>query len=149
MKIIQIDGIRGLITAGFVGVCLFAGFVAFPGFVAMHYWNKYLVNLYMFPELSLFQGILVWGIIATSYAIVTKRDFALSFKNSPDLSEEEINSIIKSAKINSQMRMMNKIISKADIVDLAKNKKNENPFEKSSSVSQEETQDEKKVSNMK
>lgn len=35
MKVIQINGIKGLITAVFIGVCLFAGFVLFPGYTAM------------------------------------------------------------------------------------------------------------------
>jgi hypothetical protein len=151
MKIIQIEGIRGLITAVFMGVCLFAGFVIFPGEVAMHYWNKYLVDLCMFPQLNLFQGILLWGIIAVSYLILTKRNLALSLKNTPELSDEELESIIKSAKINSQMRMMNRIISKSDIVDFTKNNK-DNPFEQTSVSSQTPTEnqnDEKKISNLK
>ncbi len=114
MKIIQIDGIRGLITALFIVVCLAAGFVVFPGFVAMHYWNKYLVNLYMFPSLNLFQGILLWAIAAISYMILTKRDFAVSFKNSPELSDDELDMILKKARVNTHMRMMNNIMSKAD-----------------------------------
>jgi hypothetical protein len=123
MKIVQIDGIRGLITAGFIGVCLFAGFVGFPGIVAMHLWNKYLVNLYMFPTLNLLQGILLWGICAISYCIITKNKFAVSFKNTPELSDEELNSIIKNAKINSHMQMMNKIIAKSDKFSMSEQKK--------------------------
>lgn len=130
MKIIQIDGFRGLITAAFVGVCLFAGFVVFPGFVAMHFWNLYLVNLLMFPELSLFQGVLLWGMVFVSYSIVTKGKFALSFKSTPELSDAELDSIIKSAKINSKMQMMNKMISKSDKVILNKNKEQLNTKQK-------------------
>lgn len=120
MKIIQIDGIKGLITAVFIGVCLFAGFVIFPGFVAMHYWNKYLVNLFMFPELNLFQGVLLWAMAAVSYSIVSKNKLPVSFKSTPELTESELNSIIKTAKITSKMRMMNDIISKSDKVDIKK-----------------------------
>ena len=126
MKIIQIDGIRGLITAAFVGVCLFAGFVIFPGYVSMHLWNQYLVNLLMFPELSLFQGVLLWGIVFVSYSIVTKGKFALSFRSAPEISDKELDSIIKSAKINSKMQMMNKVISKSDKVVLNNKKEHLN-----------------------
>ena len=114
MKIVQIEGIKGIITAVFVCACAFAGFVISPGYAAMYLWNKYLAQPYMFPTLSLFQGVLLWGIIVISYFIVTKNGFALSFKNTPEMSDEELNSIIKSAKINAQMRMMNRIISKSD-----------------------------------
>ena len=44
MKVVKIDGFKGIFAAVFIGVCLFAGFVIFPGMVAMHLWNKYLVN---------------------------------------------------------------------------------------------------------
>jgi hypothetical protein len=133
MKIIQIDGIRGLITAAFVGVCLFAGFVMFPGLVAMSLWNKYLVNLYMFPVINIFQGVLLWGMCAISYSIITKNKFALSFRNTPELSEEELNSIIKSAKIKAHTQMMNKIISQSD--KFINNENGKNKIEKDSFVS--------------
>ena len=120
MKIIQIDGFRGLITAAFVGVCLFAGFVLFPGYVAMNLWNQYLVNFLMFPQLSLFQGVLLWGMVFVSYSILTKGRFALSLKHTSGISDAELDSIIKSAQINSQMQKLNKTISKADRVILNK-----------------------------
>ena len=134
MKIIQIDGIKGLITALFVGVCSFAGFVLFPGTVAMNLWNKYLVNMYMFPTLNLFQGVLLWAMAVISYCIVSKKGLAISFKNTPELSEEELNSIIKSAKISSQVRMMNRIISNSDRFNLKNDKSVQNSLnEKDSS----------------
>ena len=129
MKIVQIEGIKGIITAVFVCACAFAGFVISPGYAAMYLWNKYLAQPYMFPTLSLFQGVLLWGIIVISYFIVTKNGFALSFKNTPEMSDEELNSIIKSAKINAQMRMMNRIISKSDKIDLKNHKNEEHPAE--------------------
>ncbi len=118
MKIVQIDGIRGLITAVFIGVCLFAGFVVFPGYAAMYLWNTYLVNLLMFPVLNLLQGVLLWGIVAITYCILAKQNFAVSFKESKELSDAELDSIIQKAKISSNMRMMNKVISKSDKFEL-------------------------------
>lgn len=114
MKIIQIDGFRGLITAAFMGVCLFAGFVIFPGFVAMYYWNKYLVNLYMFPVLNLLQGVLLWAIVAISYCILSKKGLAVSFKEAPELSDRELDMIMKKARIQSQISKVNQMIQKAD-----------------------------------
>lgn len=121
MKIIQIDGFRGLITAVFMAVCLVAGFVAFPGLVAMHLWNKYLVALYMFPMLNLFQGILLWGIIAITYCIVSKKGLAVSFKETPELSDRELDMIMKKARIQSQINKVNKIIQKSDCFEKSKN----------------------------
>lgn len=121
MKIVQIDGVKGVITAVFMGACLFSGFVLYPGYAAMSLWNKYLVNLYMFPTLNLFQGVLLWGIAVITYCILSKKGFAISFKNTPELSDSELNSIIQRAKIDSRMRMMNTMISKADKFEVHKN----------------------------
>lgn len=122
MKIVQIDGVKGVITAVFMGACLFSGFVLCPGYVAMSLWNKYLVNLYMFPTLNLFQGVLLWGIAVITYCILSKKGFAISFKNTPELSDAELNSIIQRAKIDSRMRMrmMNTMISKTDKFEVHK-----------------------------
>lgn len=120
MKIIQIDGFKGLITAAFMGVCLFAGFVMFPGLVAMHLWNKYLVSNLMFPIINLFQGILLWAITAISYFILSKKGFAVSFKDAPELSDSELDMIMKKAKIHSHMTKVNKIIQSKDCFEKLK-----------------------------
>ena len=43
-KIIQISGLRGILMAIFIVTCLAAGFVVFPGFVAMNIWNHFALN---------------------------------------------------------------------------------------------------------
>lgn len=144
MKVIRIDGISGIITAIFVGACLFAGFIISPGYVAMTLWNKYLVSSYMFPKLSLFQGVLLWGIIAITYYILIKGRLPISFQSSRELRDEEIDSIIKSAKINSQMNVMNKIISKSDRFET-----NKNPFIKDDNKNNCDKNSEDKLSNIK
>lgn len=129
MKIVKIDGIKGLITALFICAGLFAGFVISPGYIAMHLWNKYLVNLLMFPQLNLLQGVLLWAIIGISYCITCNKGFAVSFRESPELSDEEVDSIIQKAKNNSKLKMMNKIMTKSEKFEI----KNDD-FIKSSSV---------------
>ena len=57
-KVIQIAGIRGLLLVGFVAVCLVAGFVVFPGLVAMHLWNYAVSFTYFIPAINIYQGIL-------------------------------------------------------------------------------------------
>ncbi len=114
MKVVQIDGFRGIITVLFIGACLFAGFVVFPGMVAMTLWNKYLATMFMFPVLNLLQGVLLWGIVAISYCILSKRGLAVSFKEGPSLSDAEFDMIMRKAKINSQIKKINTVIQKAD-----------------------------------
>lgn len=144
MKIVQIDGFRGLISIVFIGACLFAGFVISPGYVAMALWNRYLVSSYMFPQLNLLQGILLWSIVVISYCILTKGAFAVSFKSTPELSDDEIDSIIKSAKISTKMRMLNKAISKNDKFT------SKNPYvEELKTLSKTESDKEDNISNVK
>lgn len=154
MKIVQIDGIRGLITAVFIGVCLFAGFVVFPGMVAMHLWNKYLVNLYMFPVLNILQGVLLWGIVAITYLILTKNEMPISFKETKGLSDSELDMIIKQARIQSQIRRVNKMINKSDIFEKTNNHtmpsdKNLSHISASITEIKEEHKDEEHLSNIK
>lgn len=124
MKIIEIAGIKGLISAVVIAFCAFAGFVISPGYAAMYLWNKYLMGACGFPQIGLFQGILLWAIVVITYYILTSDGFAVSFKSAPQLSDEEIKSIIRTSKIRSKMDMMNKIVSKSDKFENSNN----NPF---------------------
>lgn len=107
-KIIQINGLRGLLVAFFIVTCLAAGFVVFPGFVAMNLWNKFAINL---PQINLYQGILLWAIVAIIYFITTKQSFAVSFGAPKELSEEELRVLMNRVKIQSQARIINKMIA--------------------------------------
>jgi len=111
LKVIQINGLRGLIMAGFIGVCLIAGFVAFPGFLAMNIWNLVATNLIAIPTVGLVQGILLWGITVVTYFIFKKRSYIISFKTPQDITEEELMTMVE--KINSQE--YNDVVSKAMI----------------------------------
>ncbi len=131
MRIVKIEGIKGMITMAFVGICLFAGFVIFPGFVAMTLWNKYLVNMADFPVINIYQGILLWGITVVSYSIVFNNGFAVSFiKNPSELSEAELNMIMQRARMYSGMRRISHFTPK------------ENPY-----IKKDESEKDKKISN--
>lgn len=149
MKVIKIDGIKGLLNAVFIGCCLFAGFVISPGYLAMYLWNRYLTTSYMFPQLTLFQGVLLWVIVFLSYCILTKGRFAVSFQSTPEMRDEELESIIKTAKISSQLRMMNKMMAKSDRFEQAE----KNPYKNRDSVieqnSSNDVNEEENISNIK
>ncbi len=131
MKVIKINGFRGLLTALFIGICMFAGFVLFPAKVAMHLWNLYLVTLYNFPTIDMFQGILLWGIIAISYYILSKGSIPVSFQSvNNELSDAELNMIMKNAKIYSGMKKQ--AFNKKDV--FIKSKENLNKKTEVSSV---------------
>ena len=109
-KIIQINGFRGLLTALFIITCLAAGFIAFPGFVAMNIWNYFAGS--NVPQINLYQGILLWAIIFLTYFIATKQRVAVSFATPKELNEEELKTLMERVKMQSQARMINKMILK-------------------------------------
>lgn len=154
MKIIKIDGFKGLFTAAFIVCCLFAGFVISPGYVAMHLWNKYLVNLFMFPQLNLFQGVLLWGIVFLSYYIVVKGVIPVSFESPKELSDAELNMIMKNARAFSQMQKRSSIVQKSDKFEktIQNNPFNSSNSDNLSNISTQTTksdEDENKISNLK
>lgn len=109
-RIIQINGLRGLLTALFIITCLAAGFIAFPGFVAMNIWNYFAGS--NVPQINLYQGILLWAIIFLTYFIATKQRVAVSFASPRELNEEELKTLMERVKMQSQARMINKMILK-------------------------------------
>ena len=98
LNVIQIKGIKGLIIAGLVVCCLIAGFIAFPGFVGMHIWNYIASYIIAMPQIGLFQGILLWAIILTSYFIFRKEKVVVCLKSSQSLSEEELKTVFADIK---------------------------------------------------
>ena len=106
MKIIQINGFRGLMMAAFIGAGLISGFVACPGIIMMRLWNHFLVP-YGMPVLDAFQGVLLWVMVALTYYILTKGYMPVSFASPDKISDAELDMIMKNAKIRSDLRKMN------------------------------------------
>ncbi|MBR1619768.1 hypothetical protein IJ674_07730 [bacterium] len=149
MKIFQINGFRGLVMTAFIVCCLFAGFVIFPGVVAMYLWNKYLVNLLSFPTLSLFQGVLLWGITAVSYFIISNGKLPVSFETPDSLSDAELNMIMKQARISSDLRKINSIMKNRDTFSKA-TLKSDNKTGMTSPMSEKQEDEENiKIGNLK
>lgn len=114
MKIIQINGLRGILMMIFIISCLFAGFVIFPGFVSMNLWNHYLTGAFGFPVLNILQGVLLWGIIVLAYYALTKGYMPVSFSSPDKISDAELSMIMKNAKVHHDMRKMNTNIMRFD-----------------------------------
>lgn len=108
-KIIQINGIRGLLMAMFIVTCLVAGFVVFPGFVAMNIWNHFTDYI---PQLNLYQGVLLWAIVALIGFILNKQNFSVTFASPKELNEEEMNILMDRIKLQSQAKMLNEMMIK-------------------------------------
>ena len=99
-KVITINGIRGIFAAIFVVLGLIAGFIISPGWVCMQIWNKIAEETLSISTMNLFQGIMLWAIIALSlYALNNKRTL-IGFGSYPTLSPEQIKDIMNRAKAN-------------------------------------------------
>ncbi len=101
-NVIQINGYKGLIIAAGVVVCLFAGFIVFPGWVGMQAWNYMTEYFQAIPTIGLFQGILLWAIILITYFIFKKDRFIVCVRSPKGLTEEELKSVFADIKKQSQ-----------------------------------------------
>jgi len=100
MRVVQINGFRGIFLALFVVSCLIAGFVAFPAFVAMNGWNYLFGRTGSFPLINFGEGVLLWAIVAFGVFIFNKKKFIVSFNSQQELTDDEVQDVI--SKIKSQ-----------------------------------------------
>lgn len=98
LNVIQIKGIKGLIILGLVLCCLTAGFVVFPGWVAMHIWNAIAEFINFVPLIGIVQGVLLWGIIVASYLIFKKDRIVVCVKSPKGLNEDELKAVFADLK---------------------------------------------------
>lgn len=126
-KIIQITGFRGLVMMFFIGTCLAAGFIAFPSLVAMKCWN-YIANYISIPLLNIWQGLMLWAIVAISGFIINdKKKYLVAFNSSSNkLSEDDIKKILDNVKAQAGKQTINTMM----------------PSEKSELISNEEKEKE-------
>ena len=98
-KVITINGIRGILAVIFIALGLIAGFIISPAWVCMTVWNHYLSDSNIVGTMNIYQGILLWTIIAlTLYALNGKHQL-IGFGNYPSLSREQIRDIMNRAKV--------------------------------------------------
>lgn len=100
LRVIQISGIRGLLSAAFIVVCLIAGFVGFPSLVLNRLWNHIADLTGTIPYINMFQGLILWAILAVSYLILNKKQrYLVAFE--PKTNRREIKDIINEIKAQS------------------------------------------------
>lgn len=102
LNVIQIKGFRGLIIVALIGCCLAAGFIAFPGIVAMYIWNfiaQFSTNI---PNIGIIQGVLLWGILVASYFTFRKEKIIVCMKTPQGLNEEELKAVFADVKKQAQ-----------------------------------------------
>ena len=101
-NVIQVKGIRGILILGMIACCLFAGFIVFPGWVAMNLWNLFAKHLIQIPLIGLIQGTLLWGIIIASYFTFRKEKLVVCMKAPQGLSDDELKAVFADIKKQAQ-----------------------------------------------
>lgn len=98
MRVLQINGFRGIFLALFIVSCLIVGFIAFPSFLAMNIWNYLASKTGSFPLITFGEGLLLWAIILVSAYIFNKRRFIVSFNAQQELTEDEVRQVLSRIK---------------------------------------------------
>ncbi len=137
-KIVQISGIRGLLFIIFVVVCLAAGFIVFPGLVGMCLWNCFLSANFGIPEINIFQGVLLWGIVALGIYLTSGRFSFVQLKRPAQLDEDEIQDLMSKIKARSQASRINSIILNSEKLH---SKENLETKENSAALSEEKNKE--------
>lgn len=102
LNVIQIKGFKGLAMVAMIGCCLVAGFIVFPGLVAMKLWNFAAAFGTNIPYIGIIQGVLLWGILVASYFTFRKEKLIVCMKTPQGLSEEELKSVFANVKKQAQ-----------------------------------------------
>lgn len=110
IRVLKINGFRGLFLFIFVICCLVAGFIVFPAVLTMHVWNYLSFKTGSILVLNFVEGLLLWAIIAFSVFLFNKKKFIVSFNSQQELSEEEVNEVL--SKVRSHALERNLLISK-------------------------------------
>lgn len=112
-NVIQINGIKGLIMAGGIVACLFAGFVIFPGMVMKTVWNIISSSIGIIPQIATLQGVLLWGIVVVSYFAFRRKGFMVEFKSADDLSRDEMDEVMQRIRMERQSDILTKALMNA------------------------------------
>ena len=110
LRVVQINGVRGLLLTMFIISCLVAGFIAFPAFLTMNIWNYLAIKTGSFRSIGFFEATLLWAIITFSIYIFNKRKFIVSFNAQQELTEDEVKEVV--SKIQSQSANHHMILPK-------------------------------------
>ena len=125
LNVIQIKGVKGLIMLVMVGCCLVAGFIVFPGWVAMNIWNVLASLVNNAPSIGIIQGVLLWGIIVASYFTFRKERVVACMKTPQGLNEEELKAVFADIKKQTQDDKIIQAMLKARETELKLNEKEE------------------------
>ena len=87
-RIIDVNGLRGLLIFLFIVVCLISGFVIFPAFITMTCWNSLAPLTKILPQINFLQGLLLWAIIGFSVYMFSNHKVVIIMQSRHKLSKD-------------------------------------------------------------
>ena len=67
VKVVEINGFRGMLVIAFAIVCAIAGFIVFPAWALMSLWNVLGNYIYNLPHMNLIHGFMLYAIFILMY----------------------------------------------------------------------------------
>lgn len=110
-KVITINGIRGMVAAVFIVCGLIAGFIISPGWLCMKIWNAAFENASYSTVLNLYQGIMLWAIIALSLYALNNRRALIGFGSYSGMNPEQIREIMERTR-QAELKIFNELKEK-------------------------------------
>ena len=94
VKVVEINGFRGILVIAFAIMCAVAGFIVFPAWALMNLWNMLGTHIYNLPHMNLLHGFMLYAIFILLYFATNshKTCFGISSVN---LSKSHITSVMK------------------------------------------------------
>ena len=94
IKVVEINGFKGMLVIAYAVICAVAGFVVFPAWMLMSLWNMLGTYVYHLPHMSLIHGFMLYAIFVLLYFATTshKTCFGITSKT---LSKSHISAMMK------------------------------------------------------
>lgn len=107
MKILKINGLRGVVFVLFCICCLATGFIFFPSWACMHIWNFIANYFYQIPKMELIHGVILWAIIALSLYTCHKNKSFISFQRVHPYNDQFMKGLIQKLKEEKNQSTLN------------------------------------------
>ena len=93
VKVVEINGLRGIIVVIYAIICAIAGFILFPSWVLMQMWNFLGTHIYSLPQMTLIHGFMLYAILVLFYFATNSHKTCLGI-SSVNLTKSHITSIM-------------------------------------------------------
>ncbi len=96
-KIVQINGLSGILFLALVVTGVFCGFVIFPIWIIMTVWNAVVSDIFYGPAINYIQAAMLWTLLALILYLMLKNSVSIKIQRDSNLSEEELKELDKAS----------------------------------------------------